>query len=69
MPIRDGLGAISSLATKSALVSSDEAVDEGKLDGAFLRGPLARPLVICVSCGPESGASVFDVEVLMLTAG
>ena len=36
------------------------------VDGAFRRGPRARPLVICVSCGPFSLASGLVVEVLIL---
>lgn len=36
-------------------------VAAGVVDGAFLRGPRARPFVICVSCGPGSTESVIDV--------
>ena len=35
-----------------------EAADEVVLVGAFLLGPRARPLVICVSCGPGVDGSV-----------
>ena len=38
--------------------------EEGVLVGAFLRGPRARPFVICVSCGPGSVGS--EAEVLIL---
>jgi hypothetical protein len=65
--IRSGLGVRSSLVIEAGFVSSDAVVAASPLEGAFLRGPLARPLVMCVSCGPEFGASVLDVEVLLLT--
>lgn len=51
------------LDTTGDLVGALEDVAEG----AFLRGPRARPFVICVSCGPVSEASGMVVDVLMLT--